>query len=451
MQSFCGRACPTAIALLLLAGSLGAQPWLLGEAGEDFGLQLATGDLDGDGTPDLAVAGPRFHVRGVSTNAGRVVVIRSGRGELETRRGEWVPETGNCRLGHALAIADLDGDRAWDLLLGSPSHEGARGAVYAIAGGKSGGAAHGGVLPKGASLLALVGPEPRGGLGSSLAVGDLDGDGRPDLALGEPGAGPGGRVWVLRGRASWAGLAMDPSSGPGAEELRVLGAAGAGVGQGLAIADLDGDGLADLVVAAPLTARAGTPASGSVYVLRGRREGFFGRSLDLAADDANHRLDGSAGGRLGAALAAKDLDGDGVAELLLGEPGRSAPRARGAGAVHAVSLKGAAPRLDLALAEVAGVSTRAGAVDSEALGVAIWVGSAGGARDPDLVIGAGAGRVLYLEDPSDIRMPETRAHVAPGDARGFGAAVAALARGDGGQAILLVGAPGRSAVYRYER
>ncbi len=183
-------------AVLVVSGASGA---VLHETtgaarGERFGEALcAVPDLDGDGAPDLAVGAPR----GGDGRTGRVALLSGATGApLRTISGRRPDEL----FGSALACADLDGDGADELVAGAPvaAHVWPLefGRVYALD-------------PRdGAEAWRLNDPPRRedcvrGDFGASLALpGDLDGDGRPELAVGAPYRRldrDDGSVWIYRG------------------------------------------------------------------------------------------------------------------------------------------------------------------------------------------------------------------------------------------------------------
>lgn len=154
------------------------------------------------------------------------------------------------------------------------------------------------------SLAGLPGEE----LGFSLAAtGDLTGDGQSDLAAGAPSTSPAlvrlaGRAVARDGRT---GAALWQVAGGAVEEQAGWSVAAAG--------DIDGDGHPDVAVGAPSASPEGRHQAGSVFVLSGANGSLI------------RRLDGPEPGlAFGFAVAGgRDVDGDGVPDLLVGAIGAS--------------------------------------------------------------------------------------------------------------------------------
>ncbi len=336
-----------------------------------FGASVAgVEDLNGDGVPDLLVGAPdAFGGPGLS-GAGQVRAYSGASGALLlTLTGG----TSDEHLGGSVASAgDVDGDGVPDVVAGAPDAEGfnATGRARVFSGAS------------GASLFFIAGTIPYGNLGWSVAgAGDLDGDGNSEFLVGAPYASlgllgtNGGRVTLHSGasgaalsvfegnvdgeRSGFAVATAGDMNGDGipdaiagspyarvglsqeAGRARVLSGADASVLLDLAGssggarfgwsvaggADVDGDGVPDLVVGAPNADPGGLSDPGRVVVLSGSSGGAL-----LSVDGA------VAFGTLGISVAfAGDVNGDGIPDLAAGAPGVSGAGAAGAGSVRLLS------------------------------------------------------------------------------------------------------------------
>jgi hypothetical protein len=154
------------------------------------------------------------------------------------------------------------------------------------------------------------------------ASSDFNGDGISDAAIGEPNVEPptdGGQVHVIFGTRS--GLTAN-ASGTALNDMILSSGqtVTGGFGASIVTADFNGDGCSDIAVGDPLARVANnTEASGSVHVWFGDPvQGFKG---EITLDITYTTQSANDGDLFGYALAAGDLNGDGLPDLVIGAPG----------------------------------------------------------------------------------------------------------------------------------
>lgn len=233
---------------------------------------------------------------------------------------------GDTRFGEALAVVgDVDGDGV-DELLASAHFDAAtghaHGAAWLLFLDAEGGVRTAAELRE-RNRAALPPMNEFARFGSAVAaLGDLDGDSLPDVAVGAPGwdgtrEGQGG-VWVLfLARDGSVARAVELGASPVLAELGV--GEGAGLGNALAcLGDLDGDGTLELAVGQDPKFDLAWEHGRAVHVVSLARDGTPVRATRIHGRE--HGFEGATW--FGDALCAPgDVDGDGVADLAIGDSG----------------------------------------------------------------------------------------------------------------------------------
>ena len=270
------------------------------------GKAVIVGDVNGDTIDDVLLLGPTVGTLPITLQAGLFFGKPGGfTGALAMANAD-VKFQGETPIASSwpadgAAAGDVNGDGVGDLLVGDPGH----GAAYLILGRRSG-------WPATFNLSAADWKLTQSGAlafgGAVASAGDVDGDGLDDILVAASSkSGQNGPVWLYPGREQGV---------PAALRLIYNSRADAGIPSIAGLGDVSGDGLADFAIA---------PLSVPVALLEGRAQ------ADWPAGDINlltspvPQFSGAAS--TGAKVAAAgDVNGDGLRDILVGDPNSSAPR-----------------------------------------------------------------------------------------------------------------------------
>jgi hypothetical protein len=260
-------------------------------------------DLTGDGTREVLIGAPRETVSSGGTDydrAGRLYVMNGATGSTIHTLSSQNPETGGNFGVSADAIGDVDGDSAPDIVVGAKDEDvngsGGAGRAYVFSGAT------------GAHLYTLTSTDVQrtgsfGGGDSVAGVGDINGDGMPDLAVAAGGEDGGedssGNVYLFSGDGSLLYAMRSPTP-------TFLGNFGTAVD---GMPDVNDDGHDDFVVGAKSEGTSGDNA-GLVYLFSGN-DGTVIKTLRSG--------DPEDGGKFGADVAyAGDVEGDNIPDVVSG-------------------------------------------------------------------------------------------------------------------------------------
>ncbi|MGX1549449.1 FG-GAP repeat protein [Streptomyces adustus] len=312
-------------AALLLAGLMGAA---LLSPGPSWAVHGATpGDFNGDGYRDAVLPAPGADVAG-RAGAGAVVALYGSKSGLSaarrttiTQNSAGVPSSAEAGdgFGTATATADLNRDGYADLVVSAPYEDTAEGRNFGLVTVLWG--SRGGLTT--ATRLPLPADTPSHADGARFGL---------DLAALSLGGGPKERVVVAGtdGTVSFIG----PFSRTGTYGTRSVAQNTAGVpgvserndafGGALAVADLNRDGLADIVVGTPYEGVAGKNRSGEVTVIPGRRSGALGAgSYSFSQFTAGVGGGNETDDFFGTTVSVGDVNNDGRPELFVGASGEN--------------------------------------------------------------------------------------------------------------------------------
>ncbi|MFJ5560135.1 N-acetylmuramoyl-L-alanine amidase [Streptomyces sp. NPDC093250] len=324
---------------------------------------LATSDYNRDGLADLAAGTPR-----VKSGAGSVSVVPGGTdgpvtGARKTLMQGSPGVSGNDEsgdgFGTSTAWGDVNGDGHADLAIGVPgendtSGHADRGSVVVM---------YGPELNTGFGYTTSGVTETGAKLGTTVAVGDFNGDGRADVfaagsgnggnwnARHTGGATRSGTLTTATGALAHLDAASGDFNGDGYADValnyrdtggisRVVrfagsasGLAKAGVlsvkgGRSIAAGDINGNGYDDIVIGQPAAGESGgTTSGGRITMLLGTSSGFTTSGMKTVHQDTTGVPGGNeVGDALGTSVSVGDHNADGYADVLTGSPGEDLSR-----------------------------------------------------------------------------------------------------------------------------
>ena len=287
----------------------------------------SSGDFNGDGLSDVAFSAPNYN-----SSTGRVYIVYGTSGLSNLNLGILDKDDGIFIRGEALAMTqlgdayhsvnfagDVNGDGYDDLLIGNRNGNGGTGRTWLIFGTPDRSNIDLSMLSS-SQGISITGATAGGYLGqSTTGPGDMNGDGIDDIVIGElRGATNQGRIYVYYGRRSgWSNITT--ASITGSDGFHISGeAAGDYLAETGSAGDINGDGIADLIIGAATH----NAMEGAGYVI-------YGQNGTGRADIALSGLSGSDGYKLtgfggtgsywGAALGGLgDFNGDGVNDTVIG-------------------------------------------------------------------------------------------------------------------------------------
>ncbi|MFJ8197712.1 FG-GAP-like repeat-containing protein [Streptomyces sp. NPDC096152] len=335
---------------------------------------LPTSDYNRDGVADLVAGTPKANSLTV-VPGGLDGPVTASRTTL-TQNSPGVPgssESGDD-FGAATAWGDVNGDGYADLAIGAPGEDDTsghadRGAVTVL---------YGPALNTGFSYTTSGVTATGAKLGSTVTVGDFNGDGKADLFSAGTGQGGNWNVRLTGGattsgtlttatgsvayldaatgdfnRDGYADVALNYRDAGGIGRIvrfagSATGLAKAGVlsvkgGRSVAAGDINGNGYDDIVIGQPYASESGGASGGQVTMLQGTSTGFTTTGMTVIQQDTAYVPGGNeSGDAFGTSVSVGDYNGDGYPDALVGAPGENLTRSgvNQVDAGDAVLLKG---------------------------------------------------------------------------------------------------------------
>jgi len=248
---------------------------------EVFGSAVAAGDVNGDGKADIIVGA----LGNTIGEHGSVYIFSGADASLLYH---FIGTSAGDSFGAPVTAGDINGDGKADIIVGadsaSPSGNVAAGSVYAYSGAD------------GSPLYQKDGASAGDHFGATIAIGDVNGDGKADIIVGAPHVG---------GKGGETGAIYVYSGTDGSLIYQKTGNTNENFGQAIAAGDVNGDGKVDLIAGANNASPSGKAHAGSVDVYSGADGSLlYQKDGDIAYD------------LLGESVGAGDVNGDGKDDII---------------------------------------------------------------------------------------------------------------------------------------
>jgi len=381
------------------------------DEGDGSGVNVSgAGDVNGDGLTDLII-GAFLAAPGGVENGGESYVVFGKADSATVSLGSL--GSGGFRIdgidaddysGFSVSGAgDVNGDGLADLLIGArggdPGDIDNAGESYVVFGKADSAAVNLASLGSGGFRIDGIDVADRSGVSVSGA-GDVNGDGLADLLIGaynaESGdAGLAGESYLVFGKADGVAVSL-ASLGSGGFRIDGIDASDRSGRSVSGAGDVNGDGLADLIIGARYADLDGADNAGESYVVFGKTDSA---AVSLASlGQGGFRIDGiDAVDSSGSSVSgAGDVNGDGLADLIIGAPGGDPGAANAAGESYVVF--GKADGAPVSLSSLGSGGFRLDGIDaSDQSGRSVsGAGDVNGDGLADLIIGAN------LADPGGV-------------------------------------------------